>query len=246
MNNSIRFPQMLRSPMLRDLDAASATRFIDSCSVRLFDRPTKVLGQGEASDGMYLIADGSVEITCGNNNSQEVLIHVMRRFDVFGEVEALAESPCAATCTASASSSLLFCATPVLREWCQERTFLRNVMKISCERLVRDNTVKFVHQFYPVEQRLREYLFRLSVDKPVISKTQGDLAGLLGCARQTLNRELGRLRELRVIEITKGKIRVLDREALMSLPSSARARSENCRPDAGSLRVKATAEHHNR
>lgn len=217
---------MLRAPVLRGLSASSAASFIDDCSVHKFDEPTMVVSQGEASDGMYLIAEGSVEITCANAEGLAVLIHVMRRFDIFGEVEALAESPCAATCMAAANTSLLFCAKPVLQILCREQAFLRNIMRISYERLVRDNTVKFVDQFYPVEQRLREYLFRLSIDQPVISKTQGDLAGLLGCARQTMNRELGRLRKRRVIEITKGRIRVIDRQALLSLRTGARPQSQ--------------------
>ena len=74
--------------------------------------------------------------------------------------------------------------------------------------------MKFVDQFYPVDQRLCDYLYRLSVERPEISKTQADLAGLLGCARQTLNRELGRLRDQDIIQMEKGKIRVTDREAL--------------------------------
>ena len=55
--------------------------------------------------------------------------------------------------------------------------------------------------------------------KPEITKPQADLAGLLGCARQTLNRELGRLRDRNVIEIEKGRIRVLDRAALHEAPA---------------------------
>ena len=91
---------------------------------------------------------------------------------------------------------------------------MRNLFRVSYDRLVRDNQNKFVDQFYPVEQRLCEYLYRLSVDTAEVPKTQSDLAAILGCARQTLNRELGGLRERNIIELQKGKIVVLDRDAL--------------------------------
>ena len=87
----------------------------------------------------------------------------------------------------------------------------------SFDRLVRDNAYKFVDSFYPVEQRLCDYLHRLSVGNPVVAKTQAELAGLLGCARQTLNRELKHLRQQGIIELEKGKIRVIDRPTLGQL-----------------------------
>ena len=95
------------------------------------------------------------------------------------------------------------------------------LMSAGYDRLVRDNSTKFVDQFYPVEQRLCDYLYRLSADKPVITKTQADLAGLLGCARQTLNRELGRLRGKKILTMEKGKIHILDRQALLVQATTA-------------------------
>ena len=227
MKNSIRFPHMFRAPIFADLPEDFSVQLVDECSVQIFDKPTQVLAQGDAIHGMYMIAHGSIEVTCVNPEGQSVLIHVMRQFEVFGEVEALAECPCAATCTAAANTTLLYCAKPMLYQSARSLVFLRNLMKMSYDRLVRGNTIKFVDQFYPVEQRLCAYLHRLSVDRVEISKTQGDLAGMLGCARQTLNRELGRLRDRAIIEIEKGKIRVTDRDALLVIASESEARSGN-------------------
>ena len=215
---------MFRAPLFNDLPETFSHQFIDNCTVQIFDKPGILLDQGDPAPGMFLIAHGSVEVTCVNAEGQAVLIHVMRQFEAFGEVEALAESPCAASCTSAANTTLLLCPKPMLIESTRSLIFLRNMMKVSYDRLVRDNAIKFVDQFYPVEQRLCSYLHRLSVDKPEISRTQGDLAGMLGCARQTLNRELGRLRDRRIIEIEKGKIRVVDRNALLRISAEAEAR----------------------
>jgi len=225
MKNSVRFPHLFRAPIFNDLAEDFVSHFIDECSVQIFDKQALVLSQGDATHGMFMIAHGSVEVTCVNPEGQSVLIHVMRQFEVFAEVEALAEAPCAATCSAAANTTMLYCAKPVLYDSVKSLVFLRNLMKVSYDRLVRDNTIKFVDQFYPVEQRLCAYLHRLSVDKDEISKTQGDLAGMLGCARQTLNRELGRLRDRAIIEIEKGKIRVTDRNALLRIASETDMRS---------------------
>lgn len=221
MKNSVRFPHLYRAPLFADLPEDQITKIIDGCAVQMFDKPTQVLTQGEPAHGMYMIAHGSVEVTCINAEGQSVLIHVMRQVEIFGEVEVLAEKPCAASCSTAANTTLLYCAKPLLYECVKSPVFLRNLMRVSYDRLVRDNTMKFVDQFYPVVQRLCAYLHRLSVDKAEISKTQSDLAGMLGCARQTLNRELGRLRDRSIIEIEKGKIRVTDRSALLRIASES-------------------------
>jgi len=189
--------------------------FIDACTERTYEPLETIVAQGEAVSGMFIVAHGSVEITSVNAEGQTVLIHLHQRGETFGETEALADRAAAANCSAAGKAVMLVAQKSQLLGALQQPFFVRNLFRVTYGRLVRDNATKFVDQFYTVEQRLRDYLYRLSVDKPEISKTQADLAGLLGCARQTLNRELGRLRDRSIIEMEKGKIRVTDRPALL-------------------------------
>ncbi len=214
MRNSVRFPHLLKAPVLQDLNEDAKVHFLDECTMRGYDKSDPVLSQGDTVDGMFMVAHGAVEITSINHEGQTVLIHLCRQGEVFGDVEALSEMPAAANCTAADKAVILFCPRPILYEAMRLPVFMRNILRVNYERLVRDNRFKFVDQFYPVEQRLCDYLHRLSADRPEVAKTQADLAGLLGCARQTLNRELGRLRARNIIAMEKGKIRVIDREAL--------------------------------
>jgi CRP/FNR family cyclic AMP-dependent transcriptional regulator len=222
MRNAVRFPHLMTAaPLLRDLDNGFKDSFLEACLVRQYGRGDTVLAQGGPVEGMYLIAHGAVEITSFNPDGQTVLIHLHQRGENFGEIEAYGDIPAAANCTAADNAVLLFAPKSLLFSALREPVFVRNVFRACCDRLVRDNTTKFVDQFYPVEQRLCDYLYRLSVDKPEVTKTQADLAGLLGCARQTLNRELGGLRDQGVIEMRKGKIVVLDRPALLTRATAA-------------------------
>jgi CRP-like cAMP-binding protein len=217
MKNAVRFPHLLSgAPILDGLSERGKADFLEGCSARTYDPGEAVITQGEAVQGMFMIAHGAVEITSYNQEGQTVLIHLHQRGDTFGEIEALGERHAAANCTSADTSVVLFAPTALLFETLNEPVFVRNLFRACYERLVRDNTTKFVDSFYPVEQRLCDYLYRLSADRPEITKTQADLAGLLGCARQTLNRELGRLRDLDIIEMEKGKIRVSDRARLLA------------------------------
>lgn len=223
MKNAVRFPHLMNgSPALAGLTESVKETFLNACAVRTYDPLETIIAQGEGVSGMYMIAHGAVEITSYNAEGHTVLIHLHQRGDTFGEIEAIGDRPAAANCSAAGHAIMLFASTAQLFEAMREPLFTRNLFSVTFERLVRDNTTKFVDQFYPVEYRLCDYLYRLSVDKPEISKTQADLAGLLGCARQTLNRELGRLRDKSIIEMEKGKIRVTDRNALLTHGNASR------------------------
>ncbi|WP_160314399.1 Crp/Fnr family transcriptional regulator [Candidatus Rhodobacter oscarellae] len=179
-----------------------------------FDTGSLILEQGAAVAGMYLILQGGADVTCANAEGQIVLLHVMGPGEVFGETEALSGLPAVANCHATQPTTLLLCPTTSVRMALSNPVFTRNLWRASYDRLAYSNRIKFVDQFYSVEQRLRDYLYRMSIEGPQISRTQAELAGFLGAARQTVNRELGRLRDKEILELTKGSIRILDRAAL--------------------------------
>ena len=86
--------------------------------------------------------------------------------------------------------------------------------KILHRRLAYNNWLKHVGQFGAVGQRLRGYLYLLSETSIKIDETQSYLANVVGCSRQTINRELARLREDGLIEQSGSEIIILDRAAL--------------------------------
>ena len=80
--------------------------------------------------------------------------------------------------------------------------------------LLRDNQRKYMDQNYPLERRLCAYLLRLADRNNRVAQSQGYIANLASCSRQSVNRALGQLREEGLITIEKGKIRLLDRDGL--------------------------------
>lgn len=214
MKNCVRFPRLLKSDILADLPEDFKGSFLDQCSVRIFDTATVVLAQGEMAAGLFMVAHGTFEITHMTEEGQTVIIYNAGQGEIVGEVEAIADKPCAATVIASDNSTILFCPKPVLFDCVKNAVFLRNLTSVFYERLVRDNKFKSVDQFYPVEKRLCAYLQQMFREKGEISKSQAYIANVVGCSRQTVNRELGVLRDQRVISLEKGSIHILDRDAL--------------------------------
>jgi CRP-like cAMP-binding protein len=214
MEISERFPQMMKADILSDLPKKFRKEFIDRCTVINYDSPTHILVQGEQSPGMFLIASGNVEILYLGEDGQQTFFARAGVGSIVGEVEAITEQLCAATAEAMANTTLLFCSKGLLLEALGSVEFVKNLMKVFHGHLLQLNYFKLVDRNSPVDHRLCAYLLMFSERNSTIYDSQSYLAGVVGCSRQTINKELGALRDKGFISVEKGVIEILDREKL--------------------------------
>jgi len=214
MKNSSRFPQLLSAPILSDLPDDTKIEILDACSVRVFSENTVFLDQEDHASGMFLVAHGTVEVSFLSTDGNKSIIYHAGPGEVLGAIEAVADRPCAATCMAFSNSTVLFCAKALLFEHLKSPVFIRNFAVNAHEILSRDNTFKSVDQFFSVEQKICMYLLHLSARNSKFTQSQSYLANAVGCSRQTVNKEFGRLRDLKIINPKRGEIEVLDHKAL--------------------------------
>lgn len=216
MRNSLAYPNLLRSNIMTDLPEEIRTAFIDQCQVRSHAAPTEFLTQGIPASGLFLVAHGRVEVSHCDAEGNSSLIYIAGAGEVLGEVEALTDNPCAASCTTLPNTTLLFCPTAQIIDRIGSVQFFRNILSTMYERLMRDNRLLIINQFYTLDQRLCIYLGQLSSPRrPEVMISQAQLAGMIGCSRQAINRKLAKLQEEGLISLRKGTIRVLDRERLL-------------------------------
>jgi CRP/FNR family cyclic AMP-dependent transcriptional regulator len=215
MKNSLAFPWLMNCDLLADLPDDQKVAFLDVCALRRYTEPTEILSQGEPCSGFYIVADGLVEVTYCDSQGNLSVVRVAAPGDVLGDVEAISGNACAASCLTLPYSVLLFCPTPVIYTHLQSPIFIRNQARLFYDRLQRDNSARSISQFCSADQRLYIYLCQLTDEKrPEIRVNQSNLAGIVGCSRQTVNRKLGELHDEGVVRLGKGKIRVLDRASL--------------------------------
>ena len=218
VKNSLAYPQLLRASILADLPDDTKSRFIDHCHLRAHAAPTEILTQGAPAPGFFLIAHGRVEVSHCDAGGNSSLIYLAGAGEVLGEVEALTDNTCAASCRTLPNTTLLFCPTQQVLEQIASIQFFRNILSTMYERLMRDNRLLIINQFYTLDQRLCIYLCQLSsLTRPDISVSQMQLAGMIGCSRQAINRKLAKLQADGLIALRKGTIRVIDREKLRRL-----------------------------
>ncbi|WP_164894018.1 MULTISPECIES: Crp/Fnr family transcriptional regulator [unclassified Mesorhizobium] len=215
MKNSLAFPHLMECDLLADLPDDQKIAFVDVCALRRYTEPTEILSQGELCSGFFIVAQGLVEVNYCDSQGNLSVVHVAAPGDILGDVEAISGNACAASCMTLPNSALLFCPTPVIYTYLQSPVFIRNQARLFYERLQRDNRAKSVSQFYSADERLYIHLCQLTNEKrPEIRVNQSNLAGIVGCSRQTVNRKLGELRDEGVVRLGKGKIKVMDRAGL--------------------------------
>ena len=216
MEVSARFPHMMKAEILSGLPKKFRRNFLDRCTVQVYEKPTHILVQGEHSPGMWLIADGSVEVLYLGEDGQQTFFARAPAGSIVGETEAITDQQCAATVEAMANSTLLFCPKSLLLEMLTSLDFVKNMVKVFHGHLLQLNYFKLVDRHSPVDHRLCAYLLMFSERNNKIFDSQSYLAGVVGCSRQTINKELGVLRDNNWISIKKGIIEILDREKLES------------------------------
>lgn len=214
MRLSLQFPQLARADFFEDMTSADVSRFLDGCELRSVPSGTVVLRQDAFAEGMILIAHGCIEVSLMNDEGHVAIIHHAREGETLGEIEAISHEPCLASCTAVGPATVLMCPVSLLAGHLENPLIQRNVMRITRGRLLRDNQRKYMDQNYPLDRRVCAYLLRLADRNNRVQQSQGYIANLASCSRQSINRALGQLREDGLIAIEKGKIRLLERDAL--------------------------------
>lgn len=106
-------------------------------------------------------------------------------------------------------ATVLFCPTQVVFEFLRAPLFIRNVASVFRSRMAADNAVKAVDLHGSLDQRLFLRLRTLCDGRDRVRASQAQLAAMLGCSRQSVNKALGRLRANGIIDVSKGEVRLL-------------------------------------
>ena len=173
--------------------------------------------RGNGPEGLYFVAHGLVQISQTSPDGEVTVIHHAGPGETMGEVEAIADRPCVADCMATVDATVLLYPTPVLFSAVGNKVFLRNIMRVNHTRLERDNASKHMVTFSTVEQRLCTCLLQLAGRDGEITRNQSYIADAVGCSRQSVNKELSRLKERGLLVTEKRVIRLIDMSGLRAL-----------------------------
>jgi CRP/FNR family cyclic AMP-dependent transcriptional regulator len=185
--------------------------------------------QGDPANTVYLLKKGRVKISSAAPSGKEVTFEILEAGEIFGELEALEQSP--RETSAEALDDTLICA--INREDFDRYLREHPDLAVKLTKLIGFRLRK-IHSrvqdlvFRDVPTRLAHVLLELieSTGAPEASGvsiraklTHQELANLVGCSRETVSTLLGQFRERGLIRTEGRSIIVLDKPALARLVS---------------------------
>jgi CRP/FNR family transcriptional regulator, dissimilatory nitrate respiration regulator len=200
---------------------------------RSFPKQAVIFWEGRDAQGFYILTQGLVKLVKSSPDGKEYIIRLVNPGETFAEAAVFGDISYPASAIALEDcQTLFFPKGPFLHHLATSPTLARNMLAtlsrlmLHLTRQLEDLSLK------EVSARLARYLLERCQDthgkiaKGVtceLTTTKTQLAAYLGTIGETLSRTLARFKTLGLIEVNKGKITILDPEALRNIAQGVKS-----------------------
>jgi CRP-like cAMP-binding protein len=216
------------SEFFKDFDKKIIDSILPLLSECKFAPDNAICLKGDDSDSLYMIREGIVEISVSSKDGKVIVLGMMSKGDVFGEIGLLDNGSRTADVTASTEVSLFrlsnrdFTAMMQkfgLREWASITTYVCNLFRRVTNNLEEsaflDANIRVVKKIIDIyhkspESESNENAFKLSISQEMLGR-------MVGLSREATNKALSRLADDGLIERKYKHIMVPDIELLRKM-----------------------------
>ncbi|HEY7522650.1 MAG TPA: Crp/Fnr family transcriptional regulator [Candidatus Limnocylindrales bacterium] len=212
-------------PLFAGLEPESLESLARETRLRRFRRGEVIFHQGDPGDALFVLLSGVVKIALPADTGDEAILATLRPGDFFGELALLDGAPRSASASALEPTETAVLSRDRFRDLIAAESAIRDVFLAAVARELRRLTthVEELH-FLDIAGRLASRLARMAreegtrlpdgsirLDAPL---TQGNLAAMVGCTRQSVNKLLGLYARDGLLRLERDAIVVLDIEGL--------------------------------
>lgn len=181
-----------------------------------FAKGKELLAQGEAGDSLLILTEGSARVSMLTPNGREIVLAYAEPGAVLGEIALLDGEPRTASATARYAGQYLRISRAAFERFIEQhpKVALRMLREMARRLRETDATIESDRAF-AAGPRLARFLKRLTEQKAdgvrlAGDLSQGELGNFVGMSRENINRQLAQWADAGVIELTQGKIRIID------------------------------------
>jgi len=214
-------------PLFRSLDTASLDRIADAVKPVDLKQGEALFRKGDEGNEMYIIKEGAIKIVLPSSVGEEIILAVLREPSFFGTMSMFDGQSRSADAVAMTASRLLVLERDAFIHILQEDEHALRTLLCDLSSMIRktDDLLEGLC-FFSISTRLAKCLLELAEkvsdgrDKPVeidLTFTQKELGEMVGATRESVNRELKKLREEGIIQLNRGVITISDWESLEEL-----------------------------
>ena len=213
--------------VLAQLAPEELDRVVAMASERQLTNGKVIFQKGDPGTSLMAVLSGRVRISAYSEDGKEIILNIIEAGQVFGEIALLDGKARTADATAMGPTTLVVLDRrefiPFLER--NPRIAIR-LLEVLCERVRRTSEMVESVAFLDFGARLARLLLRLAetygeeVDDGIrinLKLSQTDLGNLIASTRESVNRQLNAWSEEGVVALERGRITVLDQDALEDL-----------------------------
>jgi CRP/FNR family transcriptional regulator, cyclic AMP receptor protein len=212
-------------PFFAGLEPGALEHLAATMRSRRFKRGEVLFHLGDPGDALFVIVSGEVKISLPSDTGEEAILATLGPGQVFGELALLDGSPRSASATALVATETVVLPRERFRELIATEAGVRDALLASIAGELRRLTthVEELH-FLDITGRLAARLVRLANEGGTVlpdgsvrlrtNLTQADLAAMVGCTRQSVNKLLGQFTDDGLVRLDREGIVVTDMAGL--------------------------------
>lgn len=214
-------------PLFRSLDADSLGRIAAAVKPVSLKQGEALFRKGDDGREMYIIEEGAVKIVLPSSVGEEIILSVLREPSFFGTMSMFDGQSRSADAVALTACRLLVLERDAFIHILQEDEHALRTILCDLSSMIRktDDLLEGLC-FFSISTRLAKCLLELArqaaggrektaaID---LTFTQKELGEMVGATRESVNRELKKLREEGIIHLDRGTITIADWDALEEL-----------------------------
>lgn len=186
------------------------------CVFRTLGADEVLFEKGEPADALYAIRRGQIRIATGTAGGRRLTLNLLGSGDVFGEVALLDGRSRTADAIAAEPTELFVVRRRDFQALLEQKPALAiRIIELLCERIRWMSERMEETVLLPVSERLARRLLALAEDYGAdLSVSQEELAIFVGATRETVNRQLQVWKRMKIVELGRGRVRLIDTGAL--------------------------------
>jgi CRP/FNR family transcriptional regulator, cyclic AMP receptor protein len=229
MNNTINIAELLQTCTLFSRIGKDHLRLVaESLEVHTYERGQLIFRQGSAGDRLHILVAGQVLVYTSNELEQDYPIIIFRTGDFFGELALCDGLPRSANVRAMRPTTTLVLEREAFRRMVRASPLIAEAIIEALSMRLRRTTTYCEHlSQHSVQQRVVRLLLALTDDygttnsdgsiRMQLGLNQDEIASMFGTTRETINRELGKLRKQQLISLHQGEIVIPSIDPLLEL-----------------------------
>ena len=199
-------------PMFSHLPRPYFSMLNDKLFVKKYTKGSIVFYEGDRSDYMYIVLEGSVKMYKTTPKGNQIHINTLQAPSLIGEYACFEQQPFPATCEFESNGVMGMLPFATIMELLNNRDFSYEIIKSLTGKVMLLSTLVHKETVLSSEAKVADIL----IHKPNIFKRlkNSEIASILNLTPETFSRILAKFKKEKIITLTNHQLDILDRDKL--------------------------------